>query len=377
MEKHLHIISFTIPYPVDYGGVVDLFWKLSALHKQGIKIHLHCFDHGRSEQKELNKYCASVNYYKRNSFFTSIFSNKPFIVQSRSNKKLLNNLLKNDCQILCEGIHSTFLLSDKRFNNKNIYVRLHNVEHEYYQHLYHSTKNVFKKIFYKRESLLLKKYEQFVAKNASKILTVTKQDGLNYQTKFSSTNIKYLPLFLPENWQINIKVGLGDYSLYHGDLSVDANGKAVEWLLLNVTNKLLNIKFIVTGKRPSSNLIQLISKQKNVELVANPTEKTMYNLIRNAQINILPSFSSAGIKLKLLNALFNGRFCIANNDTISGSGLNELCTIANTPSEFIISIETLMSKDFLDEEIEKRKYTLTKKFNNQVNAELLIQYIFD
>ena len=90
----------------------------------------------------------------------------------------------------------------------------------------------------------------------------------------------------------------------------------------------------------------------------------------------MPSFSYSGIKLKLLNALYNGRFCIANNDTISGSGLNELCTIANTPSEFINSIETLMDKDFLQEEIEYRKHVLTKKFNNQENAELLIKYIF-
>ncbi|HAK10648.1 MAG TPA: mannosyltransferase, partial [Chitinophagaceae bacterium] len=47
MEKHLHIIALNVPFPVDYGGVVDLFWKLPSLQAQGVNIHLHCFDYGR------------------------------------------------------------------------------------------------------------------------------------------------------------------------------------------------------------------------------------------------------------------------------------------------------------------------------------------
>jgi len=41
--KHLHIISFDIPYPANYGGVIDVFYKLRALVSAGIKIHLHAF----------------------------------------------------------------------------------------------------------------------------------------------------------------------------------------------------------------------------------------------------------------------------------------------------------------------------------------------
>ena len=55
MDKHLHIISFTVPYPVNQGGVYDVFYKLQALQEQGVRIHLHCFDYGRGEQPELNQ----------------------------------------------------------------------------------------------------------------------------------------------------------------------------------------------------------------------------------------------------------------------------------------------------------------------------------
>ena len=65
MSKTLHIICHDVPWPADYGGVVDLFYKIKALHEEGIKIKLHCFDYGRGKQNELNKYCEEVNYYER------------------------------------------------------------------------------------------------------------------------------------------------------------------------------------------------------------------------------------------------------------------------------------------------------------------------
>ena len=376
MEKHLHIICFTVPYPVDYGGVVDLFWKLPSLQQQGINIHLHCFDYGRGKQNELNKYCASVTYYKRKNNLVSLLASKPFIVASRNNKSLLDNLLKDDFPILCEGIHSTYLLNDKRFDKRKIIVRLHNVENEYYQHLQQTANNFLKKIFYARESKLLKKYEAFVASKASCILTVTEQDAINYKTNFNCLTAQHLPLFIPSNWMINIKEGSGNYCLYNGDLSVDANVKAVEWLLLNITNKLTYIQFIVAGKNPTSSIIHLIAQQKNVELISNPSTEKMDKLIGNAQINLLPSFSAAGIKLKLLNALFNGRFCIANNETLSGSGLDALCMVANTANEFINGIENYCTIPFSNHISQERKETLSNKFNNTLNAINLVKHIY-
>ncbi len=44
-DKHLHIISFDIPYPPNYGGVIDVYFKIRTLHELGIKIHLHCFEY--------------------------------------------------------------------------------------------------------------------------------------------------------------------------------------------------------------------------------------------------------------------------------------------------------------------------------------------
>ena len=73
-----------------------------------------------------------------------------------------------------------------------------------------------------------------------------------------------------------------------------------------------NIPFIIAGKNPSEKLKNIAYKNENVSLVSNPSEQEMNELINKAQIHLLPSFNTTGIKIKLLNALFNGRYCLAN-----------------------------------------------------------------
>ena len=99
-DKHLHIVSFSIPFPANYGGVIDVFYKLVALYKAGIKIHLHCYQYDRGETTELNTYCESVNYYTRKTGFVSQLSFTPYIIESRRSDELLNNLLLDDYPVL-------------------------------------------------------------------------------------------------------------------------------------------------------------------------------------------------------------------------------------------------------------------------------------
>lgn len=44
----LHIVSFHIPIPQNYGGVIDIYYKVKALHDIGVKVILHCFEYGRA-----------------------------------------------------------------------------------------------------------------------------------------------------------------------------------------------------------------------------------------------------------------------------------------------------------------------------------------
>ena len=375
MEKHLHIIAFTIPFPVDYGGVFDLFYKLQALQQQGVSIHLHCFENGNEEQPELNKYCYSVNYYKRNLGHQGFSLSLPYIVSSRKNELLLQNLLKDDFPILMEGIHSTYLLNDERFSNRKKYVRLHNVEYQYYDQLSQSATSLFRKLYYNWESNQLKKYEKEIATNATAFWGLSKDDISIYKKEFNCTNVDYLSVYLPNEWPLKCLEGTGNYCLYQGDLSVDSNEKIAIWLLEKVfaSNQL---PFVIAGRNPSKKLERLAHAYQHTCLVANPSEKEMQDMIAKAHINIIPSLSSTGIKLKLLNALYNGRFIITNANTVRGTELDELCIIADNEHDLQIKLTETFSTPFRADTLQKRSNLLSKIFNNERNAKQQVEWIW-
>lgn len=350
----------------------DLFYKIKTLHKLGIKIHLHCFEYGRGEQDELKKYCEEIFYYKRNTFVNGTRWKIPYIVRSRINAVLLKNLLKDNYPILLEGIHCTYYLYHGELNGRKVLVRLHNVEFEYYHQLAKSENHFSKKIYYALESKLLKKYEKSIAQKA-RLLAVNQKDVQTYQRVFNATDVKFLPVFLPFN-EVASQTGKGNFSLYHGNLSVAENEKAVLWLLQNVFLN-LNIPFIIAGKNPSRFLQNEIQKNKNAELISNPSHEKMEELIRNAHIHLLPSFNSTGIKIKLLHALFNGRFIITNHSSVQDTGLESLCDIAEGARDYIGLIDQLFKVSFTEKEIEKRKEILLPTFDNEKNAGQLMKWL--
>lgn len=374
MDKQLHIVTHDVPWPADYGGVVDLFYKIKTLHSMGIAIHLHCFTQGRMPQQELDKYCATVSYYKREKNIRSFSLKIPFIVNSRKNAELLTALKNDNHPVLLEGIHCSYYLYASELGNRRVILRLHNVEFEYYRQLAKNETNLFKKAYFLLESRLLKKYEAAIA-NKTTIIAVSEQDVNLYKTAFGAKDIQHLPVFIPYTLATG-KEGKGCFCLYHGNLSINENENAALWLLENVFTR-TGLPLVIAGKGPSKKLEHAVHLQKNTCLVANPSDKEMQDLIAKAQINILPSFNNTGVKLKLLNALFNGRFCLVNPKGAEGSGLETACSIARSADEFLKAIEELYQLDFKEEEIEKRNGLLQRLYNNESNAKKLIELIWN
>ena len=135
-------------------------------------------------------------------------------------------------------------------------------------------------------------------------------------------------------------------------------------------------KLIIAGSDPSPMLVDAVKENRNVELRINPGEVEMMRLIRHAHINILPTFQNTGTKLKLLNALFNGRFVLANSAMVENTGLEQLCVVKESAEEMNVALEELMQKTFEPEEIEKRKLILGDIYSNKKNAEKLLPLLY-
>jgi glycosyltransferase involved in cell wall biosynthesis len=368
-ERHLHIISFDIPYPANYGGVIDVFYKIRALHAAGVRIHLHCFEYHRIPAPELNKYCFETVYYPRRTGLLSLLSRKPYIVYSRRSDLLLRNLCRDNYPILFEGLHSCYYLNAKELRNRFRIYRESNIEHHYYFHLSKAEKNIFRKAFFIFSGVKLMAY-QSVLGHASLMLTVSKEDHDYLKGRFPENRIEYLPSFHRDD-DVKILPGKGNYALYQGKLSVVENRKAVEYLVTKVFRD-LDTKFIVAGGDPPEKMRKLIARYPNITLIANPTDSGMCSLINNAQVNIMVTFQSTGLKLKLLNALFNGRFCLVNQEMVTGTELGELCEIAENAAALRARIDYLMDRPFTESMINERRIHLLKWHSNTENCKTLL-----
>jgi len=136
----------------------------------------------------------------------------------------------------------------------------------------------------------------------------------------------------------------------------------------------LKIPLVIAGSNPTSELRAVIAGAKNVSLKEKLDDNEMKDLIRNAQINVLPTFQSTGIKLKLLAALFLGRHCVVNKPMVENTGLEGLCQIADSSKEMRSKIEALFSEEFKDEN--KRREFLKNNFSNVVSADRLLELLF-
>ncbi len=370
-EGLLHIVSFDVPYPADYGGVTDVLFKLIALRETGHRVILHCFQYQRPTSQALEHYAEAVYYYPRRLQKHLILQKWPFIVSTRKSEKLVETLAGDEHPVLFEGLHTCHHLKDPRIAHKPKFVRLHNVEHEYYQALSQAETNHFKKNFFRLESKKLKNFERELI-HADGLLPISRQDTEYYAARFP--NVHYLPPF-HDNRVVEIPGEPEAFSLYHGNLGVAENEKAARFLVDEVFSR-TDKKLIIAGNAPSASLRSRAESQKNVQLIENPNKDRIHELIGKAWVNILPTFQGTGIKLKLLNALFRGHHCIVNGPMVERTGLEPLCHRCEDPLEMANTLDMLMERSLDEEEKEVRRKILEKEFSNKANAERFRKILF-
>ena len=374
-DKHLHIISFDIPYPANYGGVIDVFHKLRILHQLGIKIHLHCFEYpGREPNDILKQYCEEVYYYPRITGIASALSFKPYIVSSRRSEKLISDLLRDDYPILFEGLHSCYYLNDPRLKNRFKIYRESNIEHRYYFNLFKADRSLKNKLYFFIASIKLLAYQK-VLKHSDLMLVVSKYDADYLQKRFPDRKVVHLASF-HANDEVSSPAGKGDYALYHGNIEVPENEFAAKFLISEVFDE-PEIRLVVAGMKPGNTIRKLVDHNPIIQLVANPSDEEMFSLIRNAHVNILVTFQATGLKLKLLNTLFRGRFCLVNEAMIRGTGLESLCEIGNSAMELKIILKELFKRQYDEQENKKRINVLKENYDNLFNGKRLVELVFN
>ena len=170
-----------------------------------------------------------------------------------------------------------------------------------------------KKMYLKQEVDKLQKFESILSK-ANAILAISQKDYEYFSERYKNV---YKVTAYNAYTEVDILEGSSDYVLYHGNLSVAENYSAAEYLV-DAFRK-IDVKFKIAGMNPPPHLQKLVENIPNIELIDSPDDQTLFDLIRHAHINILVTEQATGLKLKLLNTLFNGRFCLVNDKMVEAA----------------------------------------------------------
>lgn len=350
---------------------MEQFYKVRALAQAGADVTLHYFDYkkGRSAAG-LEQLCTRIFKYHRKGI-SSLISAQPFIVSSRVNTQLIQQLNIDNAPVLLEGVHCTGVIPYLKPTNRNILVRLHNDEACYYQQLSRQEKNPIKRLYYSVESGLLRRYQKQIDKSPT-YLALSRSDQETFTRHYHLPHVEFLPSFIP--WQkVLCKEESGSYCLYHGNLAINENEQAAIWLIEKVFSG-LQIPLVIAGKNPTQFLKQVAGKYPHVQLAESPDESHLQKLILDAHIHLLPSRNNTGVKFKLLNSLLNGRFVVTNPQGAAGSGAESMVKWAHSAEEYKETVLTLMQQPFTTGEKNKRN-ELLRLYDNSENARKIIEMI--
>ena len=373
---HLHIVSFNVPWPANYGGVIDVYYRVRALARAGVKVHLHCYTYGRRPAAELEQWCEEVRYYRRDTCPHKLLTRRPYIVSSRSSRQLLQRLLADDYPILLEGLHNGWILEQLRAaeqaggaaSGRTVLLRAHNVEHEYYYRLTQAERNPLRRLYLAMDARKLRRYEPVMVQ-ADVVLAVTQADAEHFQS-MGCPRVELLPSSHQYDAIVS-RTGKGDYAVYHGDLSVPENVQAATYLIREVFSGSRH-RLVLAGRHPAAVLQQLAHAHPNVIIEANPTDLRMERLIAEAQVNILVTQQPTGLKLKLLHSLYCGRHCLVNSHMVAGTMLAEVCCVADDAEVMRRELDRLMAEPFTEEHIRRRRQCLGTLYDTKENAERLM-----
>ncbi|MFM7902696.1 MAG: glycosyltransferase family 4 protein, partial [Bacteroidota bacterium] len=210
-------------------------------------------------------------------------------------------------------------------------------------------------------------FEPVLAK-ADAIAAISRNDTLYFDKKYK--NAFYIPAF-HANEKVNITPGRGKFALYHGNLAVGENNEAALFLVNKVFQQ-SDIPLMIAGSRPSKELQSAVAKKNHITLLSDLSTRQIHQLISDAQVNILPTFQPTGIKLKLLSALYSGRFAVVNTPMVENTGLEDLCLVEDDAEGMRELVTNLMERDFTESDIALREKTLRESFSNDINVQKLI-----
>lgn len=347
------------PYPLRDGEVIAIHQLTRGFYEAGHKVTVaaintkkHFFppDEMPQENQELADFHSvlldtDVNWWDA---LTSLFRGDSYNIQrfvSADFERLLSGILReNEFDIVqLEGLYLLpYLLTIRKYSNAKIVLRAHNIEHLIWERNSKMAKPGAKKWYLQNLATRMKEFEIYNLNSCDALIPISTVDA----ARFVELGCK-LPLHTcPVGIQLN---GMTEFDeprtiCYLGSMDWAPNREGVEWFLDNVWPKVNNqfpeLQFFVAGRNFPADFPG--KQYPNVEIVGEVENSRAF--LRSKAIMVVPLFSGSGIRVKILEAMAEGRPVISS--TIGAEGINAVdgahFLLADTPDAFARQIRRLV-----------------------------------
>lgn len=309
------------PYPPAEGDKITIHNHLKFLSRRNKVTLLTLIENeGQLEGlKELYKYCAHIETFKKRSnfalrhFITAVYKTEPFTVIRYYSK----NMFRRSKQLIESAqfdiVHAAFYYMGPYVINKHIKIPkttavvldTHLIEYYIYSRYARFVKNPLLKLFIKLESLRIKKYELAIYKRFDRCLAVSDLDKENIIKLSGASNIAVNPhcIDLPPA-QPPVSYEEEDNTLlYFGGLRYVANDDAIRFFYESIfpliKKDIPSVKFVITGKNPSRYVLGL-ARDPSVRFVGFVPD--IRDFLKKIALVVVPLRLGGGIRMKILES---------------------------------------------------------------------------
>lgn len=334
----LTVVAMETPYPAIHGGRIDIWRRIVALNKLGIKVQLVSWNYKSTNQKDYKVIQDNVHDFYEILYKSGVVSRLsraidllqyPLQVTSRISRGQEREILLARVKafepdvIIADHIHCGLLAQDLSQTLKIPYVvRSHDIEHLHYRDWLQAAQGL-EKLKLSLALLHLKDYEYSVLSQSKAFYDIS-IDDLHFWEEHGLKNGRFLPPLADFSAQSRFTSDAGQETLYDvvflGNLRTENNVSGVLWFLNQVLPKLKeaksDISVLIAGSNPVRSIIYRCQAITGVTLLPNPTSaSTTYH---SGRVLINPISVGSGTSIKSIDMLTCNRPIITLEKGLSG-----------------------------------------------------------
>jgi len=361
------VLTPKLMWPLAGGAEIrnyNLLRETSKYHE----VHVLSFINNPDEddyKQELLKLCDSVTtiqlkrplWKKVLNGVLSIVSSKPFILREYYDKQMCETLTHIVKEKKVDVIHAHFLHVGQYVASKgssSFVYDPHNLEHILWQRFSEVQKNPLIRIFSKLQYKKLVRWQQFVADNSEKIVTLSGVDKDLYLEISPHANIGIVPNGADIEYFSPQPIDEEENTiLYFGNLSWEPQSDAAIYFYNQIfpiiCNSIPNAKLYLVGNKPPQSLSDLASS--NVFVTGFVDDIREY--IAKASVVIMPLRVGAGTKHRIYQSLSMKKALVPT--TVGAEGIDleheKTALIADDEEDFAENVLRVMKNKKLSEKL--------------------------